>query len=121
VPVISYFFGICVRMPRRPSPALRLAKKLRAWRWKPPPEDCAAYLEAAFVEAPEDEAYLVRALGEVARARQDMSQVARDAGLSRAGLHKALSAEGDPRLSTLLKVLRALGLRVHIGAIKADA
>jgi probable addiction module antidote protein len=50
-----------------------------------------------------------------------MSQVARDAGLSRAGLHKALSAEGDPRLSTLLKVLRALGLRVHIGAIKADA
>ncbi len=85
------------------------------------PEDRAAFLEAAFAEAPEDAAYPARALGEVSRARHNMSQVARDIGLSRAGLHKALSAEGDPRLSTLLKVLCALGLRVHIEAMEADA
>ncbi len=55
------------------------------------PEDRAAFLEAAFAEAPEDAAYPARALGEVSRARHNMSQVARDIGLSRAGLHKALS------------------------------
>lgn len=81
------------------------------------PEDCAAFLEAAFEEAPDDAAYLAKALGEVARAHHNMSQIARDTGMSRAGLHKALSADGDPRLSTLLKVLRAMGLRMHIEPI----
>jgi probable addiction module antidote protein len=76
------------------------------------PEEMAAYLDAWFEEAPDDAAGIARALGDIARAR-GMSQVARDAGLSRESLYKALSANGNPSFATVLKVARALGVRLY--------
>lgn len=76
------------------------------------PEEMAAYLDAWFEEAPEDAAGIARALGDIARAR-GMAQVARDAGLSRESLYKALSENGNPSFATILKVARALGVRLH--------
>ena len=67
----------------------------------------AAYLDAWFEEAPDDAAGIARALGQIARAR-GMSLVAKEAGLSRESLYKALSAEGNPSFATILKVARAL-------------
>lgn len=77
------------------------------------PEDCALYLEAVLEEAGDDPAFIAKALGDVARAR-GMAQTAREAGLSREGLYKALSADGNPSFATVLKVLGALGLRLHV-------
>jgi len=74
------------------------------------PEEMAAYLDAWLTEAPEDAAGIARALGDIARAR-GMTQVARDAGLSRESLYKALSESGNPSFATILKVARALGVR----------
>jgi probable addiction module antidote protein len=79
------------------------------------PEEMAAYLDAWLAEAPDDAAGIARALGDIARAR-GMSQVARDAGLSRESLYKALSENGNPSFATVLKVARALGLRLHAEA-----
>ena len=79
------------------------------------PEDMAAYLDAWLAEAPEDVAGIARALGDIARAR-GMAQVARDAGLSRESLYKALSRNGNPSLATILKVTKALGMRLHAAA-----
>jgi len=76
------------------------------------PEEMAAYLDAWLEEAPDDAAGIARALGDIARAR-GMAQVARDAGLSRESLYKALSEKGNPSFATVLKVARALGLRLH--------
>ena len=76
------------------------------------PEEVAAYLDAWFEEAPDDAAGIARALGDIARAR-GMTQVARDAGLSRESLYKALSEDGNPSFATVLKVARALGVRLH--------
>ena len=76
------------------------------------PEEMAAYLDAWFEEAPDDAAGIARALGDIARAR-GMTQVARDAGLSRESLYKALSENGNPSFATVLKVARALGVRLH--------
>jgi len=76
------------------------------------PEEMAAYLDAWFIEAPEDAAGIARALGDIARAK-GMTQVARDAGLSRESLYKALSENGNPSFATILKVAHALGLRLH--------
>ncbi len=76
------------------------------------PEEMAAYLDAWFEEAPEDAAGIARALGDIARAR-GMTQVARDAGLSRESLYKALGKDGNPSFATVLKVARALGVRLH--------
>lgn len=78
------------------------------------PEDCAAYLEAWLTDAPDDAAGIARALGDIARAR-GMAQVARDAGLSRESLYKALSGKGNPEFATVLKVVRALGMELHVG------
>ncbi len=72
--------------------------------------DIAAYLEAAAEES-DDPAFLARALGVVARSR-NMSQLSRDTGISREGLNKALSGEGNPTLATVMKVAKALGVRV---------
>lgn len=80
------------------------------------PEEMAAYLDAWLEEAPEDAAGIARALGDIARAK-GMSQVAKDAGLSRESLYRALSADGNPSFSTVLKVAKALGLRLHAHAI----
>jgi probable addiction module antidote protein len=76
------------------------------------PEEMAAYLDAWLEEAPDDAAGIARALGDIARAR-GMAQVARDAGLSRESLYKALGENGNPSFATVLKVARALGLRLH--------
>jgi probable addiction module antidote protein len=73
------------------------------------PEAIAAYIEAAFEEG--DPALITLALGVVARAK-GMSQLARDAGVTREALHKALTAEGDPKLSTFIGVMKALGIRL---------
>ncbi len=73
-------------------------------------EDIAAYLEAAFEDG--DPALISAALGDVARAK-GMARIAREAGLGRESLYKALSPDGHPEFATVLKVLRALGLRLH--------
>ena len=76
-------------------------------------EDCALYLQACIDGSPDDAALFSKALGDIARAR-GMMQLARDTGLTREGLYKALGEQGNPSLSTVLKVLHALGLRIHI-------
>ena len=79
------------------------------------PEEMAAYLDAWLSEAPDDAAGIARALGDIARAK-GMSQIARDTGLSRESLYKALSETGNPSLATVLKVAKALGVRLHAEA-----
>jgi len=79
------------------------------------PEDMAAYLEACLEIADGDAAFVAKALGNIARAK-GMSQVARDAGLSRESLYKALSGDRSPGFDTVLKVINALGLRLHAEA-----
>ena len=79
------------------------------------PEEMAAYLEACFEEANGDAAFIAKALGYIARAK-GMAQVARDAGLSRESLYKALSGERSPGFDTILKVMDALGLKLHAAA-----
>jgi probable addiction module antidote protein len=76
-------------------------------------EHVAAYLEAVFEDG--DPALIAHALGVVARA-EGMTEVARQAGLTRASLYKALSADGHPEFATVLKVVRALGLKLTIAA-----
>ena len=80
------------------------------------PEDMAAYLEACLEDARGDAAFIAKALGDIARAK-GMSKVARDAGLSRESLYKALSGERSPGFDTILRVLKALGLRLSAEAI----
>ena len=75
-------------------------------------EDIAAYLQACFEEAGNDAAFIAKALGNIARAR-GMSQVAQETGLGRESLYKALSGDGNPSFATILKVMNALGLRLH--------
>ena len=79
------------------------------------PEDMAAYLDAWLDEAPDDVAGIARALGDIARAK-GMTQVAKDAGLSRESLYRALGAKGNPSFATVLKVAKALGLRLRAQA-----
>ncbi|HMT81821.1 MAG TPA: putative addiction module antidote protein [Promineifilum sp.] len=77
-------------------------------------EDMIAYLDAAFEDG--DPALIVAALGDIARAK-GMTQVAREAGLGRESLYKALSPTGNPEFTTILKVLNALGLRFHVESV----
>ncbi len=76
------------------------------------PEEMAAYLEACLEIADGDAAFIAKALGNIARAK-GMTQVARDAGLSRESLYKALSGERSPSFDTILKVVAALGLKFN--------
>ena len=89
-----------------------VAQHLRA------PEEMAAYLEACLEEANGDAAFIAKALGDIARAK-GMAQVARDAGLSRESLYKALSGDRSPGFDTILRVVEALGLELHAGAAHA--
>jgi probable addiction module antidote protein len=73
-------------------------------------KDMAAYLEAVLAEG--DPALVAAALGDIARAK-GMAQIARKTGLGRESLYKALSPDGNPEFATVLKVVRALGLRLH--------
>ncbi len=79
------------------------------------PEEMAAYLDAWLEEAPDDAGGIARALGDIARAK-GMTQVAKDTGLSRESLYRALSADGNPSFATVLKVAKALGVKLHAQA-----
>jgi len=79
------------------------------------PEEMAAYLEACLEEAEGDAAFVAKALGNIAKAK-GMAQVARDAGLSRESLYKALSGDRSPGFDTILKVVDALGIKLHAEA-----
>jgi probable addiction module antidote protein len=83
-------------------------------------EDIALYFEACLDEAGDDAAFIAKALGTIARAR-GMTQLAKDTGLGRESLYKALSGEGNPSFATILKVTRALGLRLHATHAKEAA
>lgn len=77
------------------------------------PDAIAAFLDEAFSEG--DPAAVAHALGVIARAK-GMTAVAKDAGITREALYKSLSSDGDPRLSTLLGVTAALGMKLHVAA-----
>lgn len=76
-------------------------------------EDIQLYLEACIEEAGDDPAFIVHALGVIARAK-NMSQLARDTGLTREGLYKAFSSDGNPTFTTVAKVAKALGLQITV-------
>ncbi len=87
-------------------------------RWDPADdlkseEDIALYFEACVSDDPGDGSLVRAALGDIARAR-GMSQLARDTGLAREGLYKALSPEGNPEFATVMKVIKALGLKLGV-------
>ncbi|SAL54850.1 transcriptional regulator [Caballeronia sordidicola] len=75
-------------------------------------EEMAAYLDACLEEAGDDPKFIAHALGVIARAR-GMSQLARETGVKRESLYRALSGEGNPEFATIWKVVRALGIRLH--------
>src|SRR5699024_4100430 len=79
-------------------------------------EDVAAYLEAIIEEGDDDPSVIAQALGAIARS-QNFSEIARQAGMSREGLYKALSADGNPSLATVVKVAHTLGLRLRFEVI----
>jgi len=89
--------------------------KTKTRRWDPADylksdKDVIAYLQAALEDG--DSGVVAAALGDVARAK-GMTRVARQAGLGRESLYKALSAGGNPELATVLRVVRALGIKLH--------
>ncbi|NOT14740.1 MAG: putative addiction module antidote protein [Methylotenera sp.] len=79
-------------------------------------QDVALYFQACMDEAGNDPAFIAKSLGVIARAR-GMTKLAKDTGLSREGLYKALSGEGNPEFSTIWKVINALGLKLHSAAV----
>ena len=83
------------------------------------PEEMAAYLDAWFDEFPDDVSGIARAIGNIARAK-GMTHVAKDAGLSRESLYRALSEEGNPSFSTILKVLCAVGLKLSVSVANGN-
>ncbi|EBW6363799.1 putative addiction module antidote protein [Salmonella enterica subsp. enterica serovar Oranienburg] len=92
-----------------------MAEKFAQWdsaEYLKTEEDMSEYLNACMEEAGDDPAFIAKALGTIARAR-GMSQVARDAGVSRESLYRALSGCGNPEFGTILKVVKALGLKLH--------
>lgn len=94
--------------------------KLKTTRWDSAEhlktdEDMVAYIDACLEEAGEDAAYIAHALGVVARAK-GMTQLAQQTGLGRESLYKALSGEGNPSFATILKVMHALGVKLHAEA-----
>ena len=94
---------------------LNMAEKFTRWDaadYLETGEDMALYLDACLDEDPGDGSLVRAALNDIARAR-GMTQLARDTGLTREGLYKALSASGNPEFSTMLKVIKALKIRLH--------
>ncbi len=80
------------------------------------PADAAAYLEAVLFDSDDDPAAVARALGVIARST-NLSELARRIGMSREGLYKALSGEGNPSFATIVKVAGALGLKLHFESV----
>jgi probable addiction module antidote protein len=104
-------------MPMKKKAVRKVAKFTR---WDPTEhlkseEDMAAYLDACIEEAGDDPTFIAVALGDIARAR-GMAQLARDTGLTREGLYKALNKDSNPSLGTVMKVMKALGLRFRAEA-----
>jgi probable addiction module antidote protein len=102
---------------------LNMAEKFT--RWDPvdhlkTEQDMALYLDACLDEDPGDGSLVRAALNDAARAK-GMTQLARDSGITREGLYRALSAEGNPEFSTVLKVVKALGLQLHAAPVTAKA
>lgn len=92
------------------------ALELRKWdssEYLQTDEDMVLYLEACLEEAGDDAAFIAKALGNIARAK-GMSQLAKETGLGREGLYKSLSGKSNPNFATILKILSALGLRLHV-------
>ncbi|ALR23139.1 MULTISPECIES: addiction module antidote protein [Sphingomonadaceae] len=83
-------------------------------------EDIAGYLEAVMEADGDNPAYVTRALGVVARAR-NISKLARDTGMSREGIYKALSEDGNPSFATVAKIAHALGLRIAFEPVRPTA
>ena len=81
-------------------------------------EDMALYLDAMIEESKGDARMIAVALGDIARAK-GMTQIAKDTGLARENLYKALSADGNPEFSTVMKVITALGIKLHAAPITA--
>ena len=79
--------------------------------------DIVAYLDAVMVEGGDDPALIAHALGVIARAR-NISKLARDTGISREGLYKALSGDGNPSFATITRVAKALGLRISFTPVQ---
>jgi probable addiction module antidote protein len=100
-------------MPKTIATVYDVAEHLRT------PEEMAAYLEVSIEEANGDAAFIAKALGDMARAK-GMTQVARNAGLSRESLYKALSGERVPTFETVLKVIGALGLTLRAEPMIAE-
>lgn len=93
-----------------------MALKLRKWdsaEHLQTPDDVAEYLDACMEEAGDDAAFIAKALGNIARAK-GMTQLAKDTGMGRESLYKALSGEGNPSFATVLKVTHALGLELRV-------
>ncbi|MEQ1605972.1 MAG: addiction module antidote protein [Pyrinomonadaceae bacterium] len=95
-------------------------EKAQTFPWDPvdhlkTDEDIVAYLEAALEDG--EPSLVAAVLGDIARAR-GMTKLSRDTGLGRESLYKALSPSGNPEFSTVMKVIEALGLRLHASAIK---
>ena len=101
---------------KRKAPARETFARYDAADYLKSDEDMLAYLEAAMEDG--DAAVIATALGNIARAR-GMMQLARDTGLTREGLYKALSADGNPSLGTVLKVMKALGVRLAPQRVEA--
>lgn len=96
-----------------------MTQKLSKWnsaQYLKSEEDMLAYFEACLEEAGDDAAFIAKALGNIAKAR-GMTQLARDTGLGRESLYKALSGEGNPSFATILKVTRALGLQLRASTL----
>ncbi|MGK5023458.1 addiction module antidote protein [Janthinobacterium sp. RB2R34] len=96
-----------------------MTQKLSKWdsaQYLKSKEDILAYFEACLQEAGDDSAFIAKALGNIAKAR-GMTQLARDTGLGRESLYKALSGEGNPSFATILKVTRALGLQLRASSL----
>lgn len=99
-----------------------MAKRIKLKKWDSAEhlktdEDCREYLNACLEEAGDDAAFIAKALGVVARAR-GMTQLARETGLGRESLYKALSGEGNPSLATVLKVMHAMGLQFSLRPLR---
>lgn len=76
------------------------------------PEEVAEYLLAAFEEGGDDAAYMAHVIGVAARAHGGMTKLAKETGMTRAGLYKALSKDGNPSFETIVKAMRVLGVRL---------
>nr|WP_314572777.1 addiction module antidote protein [uncultured Pseudomonas sp.] len=97
--------------------------KLREWdsaEYLKTDQDMIMYFDACMAEAGDDAAFIAKALGNIARAK-GIAQVARDTGLGRESLYKALSEDGNPSFATILKVTRALGISLHAGLLASPS